>query len=404
MRQWIGVRHVQRFDRIVLVVLDSVGIGALPDAKQFGDEGVHTMGHIAEARGLHLPHLAEWGLSNIEPIPGIEPADKPRAHFGKMAEVSAGKDTTNGHWELMGVHTSTPFKTYPEGFPDELIQAFEQRIGRKVLGNKPASGTAIIEELGEKQMESGDVIVYTSADSVFQIAAHEEVIPLDELYRICEVARELTMDERFAVVRVIARPFVGQPGSFVRTAHRKDYSVKPPRPTVMNFLQQAGLDTIAIGKISDIYAGEGITRSIKTENNMDGVDKLLGILKESWTGLSFINLVDFDSKYGHRRDPEGYGQALEDFDRRLPEIMELIRPSDLLIITADHGNDPTYTGTDHTREYVPLFVWGPLLEEAGHSLGVRKTFSDVGATIADNFGVQMPEYGTSFLPQLSYRG
>lgn len=304
----------------------------------------------------------------------------------------------------MGVHTSTPFKTYPEGFPDELIQAFEQRIGRKVLGNKPASGTAIIEELGEKQMESGDVIVYTSADSVFQIAAHEEVIPLDELYRICEVARELTMDERFAVVRVIARPFVGQPGSFVRTAHRKDYSVKPPRPTVMNFLQQAGLDTIAIGKISDIYAGEGITRSIKTENNMDGVDKLLGILKESWTGLSFINLVDFDSKYGHRRDPEGYGQALEDFDRRLPEIMELIRPSDLLIITADHGNDPTYTGTDHTREYVPLFVWGPLLEEAGHSLGVRKTFSDVGATIADNFGVQMPEYGTSFLPQLSYRG
>ncbi|EGK14213.1 phosphopentomutase [Kroppenstedtia eburnea] len=398
-----GVRRVQRFDRIALIVLDSVGIGALPDAEQFGDEGVHTMGHIAEARGLNLPHLAGLGLSNIEPIPGIGPVDRPQAHYGKMAEVSAGKDTTTGHWELMGVHTSIPFKTYPEGFPDELIQAFEQRIGRKVLGNKPASGTAIIEELGEKHMESGDVIVYTSADSVFQIAAHEEIIPLEELYRICEVARELTMDERFAVVRVIARPFTGRPGSFVRTANRRDYSVKPPRPTVMNFLQQAGLDTIAIGKISDIYAGEGITRSVKTENNMDGVDKLSGVLKESWTGLAFINLVDFDSKYGHRRDPEGYGQALEDFDRRLPEIMELIRPSDLLIITADHGNDPTYTGTDHTREYVPLFVWGPSLAETGRSLGVRKTFSDVGATIADNFGVQMPEHGTSFLSELQYR-
>lgn len=397
------MRRVKRFDRIALIVLDSVGIGALPDAEQFGDEGVHTMGHIAEVRGLNLPHLAGLGLSNIEPIPGISPADRPKAHYGKMAEVSAGKDTTTGHWELMGVHTSIPFKTYPQGFPEELIQAFEQRIGRKVLGNKPASGTAIIEELGEKHMESGDVIVYTSADSVFQIAAHEEIIPLNELYRICEVARELTMDERFAVVRVIARPFTGRPGSFERTADRRDYSVKPPRPTVMNFLQQAGLDAIGIGKISDIYAGEGITRSVTTENNMDGVDKLSEVLKENWTGLAFINLVDFDSKYGHRRDPEGYGQALEDFDRRLPEILELIRPSDLLIITADHGNDPTYTGTDHTREYVPLFVWGPSLSETGRSLGVRKTFSDVGATIADNFGVQMPDYGTSFLSELQYR-
>ncbi|PTX50880.1 phosphopentomutase [Melghirimyces profundicolus] len=391
---------MKAFDRIALIVLDSVGIGALPDAEDFGDREVHTLGHIAEVRGLKLPHLARMGLSNIEPIPGIEPADRPMAHYGKMAEVSAGKDTTTGHWELMGVHTSKPFKTYPEGFPEELIRAFEERIGRKVIGNKPASGTAIIEELGAEQMETGAVIVYTSADSVFQIAAHEEVVPLDELYRICETARELTLDDRYAVVRVIARPFIGQPGNFERTANRRDYSVKPPRPTVMNHLAEAGLDSIGIGKISDIYAGEGITRSIKTKDNMDGVDRLLEVLKTPYHGLAFVNLVDFDSKYGHRRDPEGYGRALEDFDRRLPEILNAVGPSDLLIITADHGNDPTYSGTDHTREYVPLFVWSPVLSEEGISLGVRETFSDVGATVAENFGVRPPDHGTSFLSSL----
>lgn len=388
------------FNRIALIVLDSVGIGALPDAASFGDVGVHTLGHIAETRGLSLPNLKNMGLSNIEPISGIDPVVKPLAHYGKMAEVSAGKDTTTGHWELMGVHTSTPFKTYPQGFPAELIQAFEKRIQRGVLGNKTASGTAIIEELGEEHMKTGSIIVYTSADSVFQIAAHEEVISLEELYSICEVARELTLDDRFAVVRVIARPFTGKPGQFQRTANRRDYSVKPPQPTVLNRLQDAGLDAIGIGKISDIYAEEGITRSIQTTSNMDGVDQLLQVLNESYHGLAFINLVDFDSKYGHRRDPEGYGQALEDFDRRLPEIMDRIREQDLLIITADHGNDPTYKGTDHTREYVPLFVWSPALSDQGVSLGVRSTFSDVGATVADNFGLQAPQHGTSFLPEL----
>ncbi|GGE10808.1 phosphopentomutase [Marinithermofilum abyssi] len=391
---------MKHFDRIALIVLDSVGIGALPDAEKFGDSGVHTMGHIAETRGLKMPHLAELGLSNIEPIPGIAPAAQPKAHYGKMAEVSAGKDTTTGHWEIMGIHTSVPFKTYPDGFPKELIQAFEERVGRKVLGNKPASGTAIIDELGEEHMKTGDLIVYTSADSVFQIAAHEEVVPLDELYRICEIARELTLDEKYAVVRVIARPFVGEPGHFTRTPNRRDYSVKPPEPTVMNRLADAGLDSIAIGKISDIYAGEGITQSIKTKDNMDGVDQLLKVLAQPYRGLAFVNLVDFDSKYGHRRDPEGYGQALEEFDQRLPEIMNAIQANDLLIITADHGNDPTYKGTDHTREYVPLFVWSPSLAQAGTSLGVRKTFSDVGATIADNFNIEGTGRGTSFLSEL----
>ncbi|SMO40963.1 phosphopentomutase [Melghirimyces algeriensis] len=391
------------FERVALIVLDSVGIGALPDAEAFGDQGVHTLGHIAEKRGLKLPNLSQFGLSNIEPIPGIEPVDRPKAHYGKMAEVSAGKDTTTGHWELMGVHTSKPFKTYPEGFPTELIRTFEERIGRNVLGNKVASGTEIINELGEEHMETGAVIVYTSADSVFQIAAHEDVIPLDELFDICEVARELTLDERFAVVRVIARPFIGEPGSFERTANRRDYSVKPPHPTVMNTLKDEGLDSIAVGKISDIYAGEGVTHSIKTKDNMDGVDRFIDVLNKSFRGLAFVNLVDFDSKFGHRRDPEGYGQALEAFDRRLPEILQAVRPSDLLIITADHGNDPTYKGSDHTREYVPLFVWSPSLSEQGVSLGVRETFSDVGATIADNFGVPSPAHGTSFLNELKFR-
>lgn len=388
------------YRRIAVIVLDSVGIGALPDAEKFGDIGVHTLGNIAKVRGLQLPNLASLGLFNIEPVAGNSPVDRPRAHYGKMAEVSAGKDTTTGHWELMGVHTTKPFQTYPHGFPQELIQEFEKRTGRGVLGNKPASGTAIIEELGEKHLQSGDCIVYTSADSVFQIAAHEDVIPLEELYRICEIARELTLDDRFAVVRVIARPFIGKPGAFKRTAHRRDYSVKPPHPTVMNQLQDAGLDCIGIGKISDIYDGEGITRTVKTTDNMDGVDKLLQVLQEPFRGLAFINLVDFDSKFGHRRDPEGYGRALEEFDRRLPQILKLVGQEDLLIITADHGNDPTYKGTDHTREYVPLLVWSPSLREPGASLGVRDTFSDVGATVAANFGLDAPRHGHSFLTEL----
>ncbi|MED1851129.1 phosphopentomutase [Brevibacillus borstelensis] len=389
-----------RFSRVFLIVMDSVGIGELPDAPRFQDEGAHTLGHIAErVEGFALPHLQALGLGNIAPLANVPAAQQPKAHYGKMNEVSIGKDTTTGHWEIMGLHVSTPFRTYPDGFPTELIHEFEERIGRKVLGNKVASGTDILDELGEEHMRTGNVIVYTSADSVFQVAAHEEVVPLEELYRICQVARELTLRDEFAVTRVIARPFVGQPGSFVRTANRHDYSVKPFAPTVMNRLQDAGLASIAIGKISDIYADEGVTKAIRTKDNMDGVDQLLGTMKESFTGLSFVNLVDFDAKFGHRRDPEGYGKALMEFDARIPELISSLGEEDLLIITADHGNDPVHHGTDHTREYVPLLVYHKGIA-AGSHLGIRSTFADIGATIADNFGVQPPAIGESFLSKL----
>lgn len=389
-----------RFSRVFLIVMDSVGIGELPDAARFNDEGAHTLGHIAErVDGFVVPHLQALGLGNIAPLRNVPAAEAPKAHWGKMKEISIGKDTTTGHWEIMGLHVSTPFRTYPNGFPAELIREFEQRIGRKVLGNKVASGTEIIEELGEEHMRTGDVIVYTSADSVFQVAAHEEVVPLEELYRICQIARELTLRDEFAVTRVIARPFVGKPGAFVRTANRHDYSVKPFAPTVMNRLVEAGLTSIAIGKISDIYADEGITRSIRTKDNMDGVYQLLKTMNEEFTGLSFVNLVDFDAKFGHRRDPEGYGRALMEFDARIPELLGALGDGDLLIITADHGNDPVHHGTDHTREYVPLLVYHKGIVQ-GSDLGVRGTFADVGATIAENFGVKAPEIGESFLARL----
>ncbi|MGA8941794.1 MAG: phosphopentomutase [Thermoactinomyces sp.] len=391
---------MKSFSRVALVVLDSVGIGALPDAVEYNDEGAFTLGHIAEHRnGLNMPNMEKLGLGNIEPVKGIQPVENPLACYGKMMEMSKGKDTSTGHWEFMGIYTDKPFKTYPDGFPDELIRQFEKKTGRKVIGNKPASGTEIIKELGKEHMETGALIVYTSADSVFQIAAHEEIVPLEELYRICEIARELTLDEKYAVVRVIARPFVGEPGNFTRTANRKDYSLKPPAKTVLNFLEDAGKDVIAIGKISDIYAGEGITESIHTKSNMDGVDQLLKVMKKEFDGLAFVNLVDFDAKYGHRRDPEGYADALEAFDARVPEILSSLRENDLLIITADHGNDPTHHGTDHTREHTPLLVYSNQLSKPG-SLGVRKSFADVGATIAENFDVQIPEIGTSFLGEL----
>lgn len=386
------------YRRIILIVLDSVGIGALPDAAHFGDEGTNTLVHIAEKRGLRVPHLASMGLAHIHPIPGVKPPARPLGAYGKMREISAGKDTMTGHWELMGLEIAKPFQTFPNGFPAELIEAFCARTGRQVLGNKPASGTAIIEELGVQHMETGAWIVYTSADSVFQIAAHEDVIPLAELYQACEVARELTLEEPWRVGRVIARPFTGLPGAFQRTPRRRDYAVKPPAPTVMNRLQEAGLDVIAIGKIADIYSGEGVTRSIPTRSNMDGVDRILEVLSEPFCGLAFANLVDFDSLYGHRRDPEGYGQALEEFDARIPEMLEALGSDDLLIITADHGNDPTHTGTDHTREYVPLLVYHPAIQPA--NLGIRQTFADVGATIAENFGVRKPQIGQSFLSEI----
>lgn len=389
------------FKRIFLIVLDSVGIGAMPDAAQYGDEGAHTLGHIAQYRnGLHLPHLARLGLSLIEPLLGVPVPEQPLGAYGRMQEASVGKDTLTGHWELMGLRLTVPFRTYTEtGFPQELISRFEALTGRKVLGNVAASGTAIIQELGEEHEQTGHWIVYTSQDSVFQIAAHEEVIPLEELYRACEIARELTRSEEFLVGRVIARPFRGKAGEYVRTANRRDYALKPFAPTVLNFLKDAGYEVIALGKISDIYAGEGITRSVKTTSNMDGVDKLLAAQQEPFDGLCFLNLVDFDSLYGHRRDPDGYALALEAFDRRLPEILAGLKEEDLLIITADHGNDPTHHGTDHTREYVPLLCYSPSFTQ-GVDLGLRETFADVGATIAHNFDTTRPQWGKSFLEEL----
>lgn len=386
-----------RFERICLIVLDSVGIGELPDADRFGDAGANTLGHIAErVPAFALPNLQKMGLGNIEALRGIPASAHPTAHYGKMAEVSVGKDTMTGHWEIMGLKVSIPFQTYPDGFPAELIEQFEEQTGRKVIGNKPASGTEIIAELGEEQIKTGAWIVYTSADSVFQLAAHEEVIPLEELYRACGIARKLTLKEPSVVGRVIARPYIGKPGDFRRTANRHDYAVKPPAPTVMNQLQEAGLHCIAVGKINDIYSGEGVTEALPAKSNEDGMNKMMQALEKQFAGLVFTNLVDFDSLYGHRRDPAGYAQALAEFDRRLPEIMGGIGEKDLLIITADHGNDPVHSGTDHTREYVPLLVWNPAIGP-GSPLGIRSTFADVGATIADNFKLVRPGNGTSFL-------
>jgi phosphopentomutase len=389
-----------RFSRICLIVLDSVGIGELPDAARYDDLGAHTLGHIAEkVPTLSLPNLLQLGLGNITTIQGLPPVEKPTASYGKMAEISEGKDTMTGHWELMGLKTTTPFHTYPTGFPQELLERFELETGRKVIGNKPASGTEILDELGEEQMRTGAWIVYTSADSVFQLAAHEDIIPLSELYAACAIARRLTLEGPHAVGRIIARPYIGQPGAFKRTSNRHDYAIKPPEATVLNMLEDAGKDSIGVGKIGDIFSMEGISITHPTISNHDGVDKTIQCLKTDFDGLLFVNLVEFDSLYGHRRDPEGYARALEDFDRRLPEIMALIGPNDLLLITADHGNDPTHRGTDHTREYVPLLVWGPSLQQ-GQSLGSRATFADIGATIVDNYNISYNGIGTSFLGEL----
>ncbi|RLL46904.1 phosphopentomutase [Oceanobacillus piezotolerans] len=387
----------KEFKRVFLIVMDSVGIGESPDAEAYNDKGADTLGHIAEHRGgLHMPNMGKLGLSNIREIKGIEKADKPLAHYTKMQEASAGKDTMTGHWEIMGLHIDTPFQTFPEGFPDEVIQKLEEKTGRKVIANKPASGTEILEELGEEHMKDGSLIVYTSADSVLQIAAHEEIVPLEELYEICEFARELMNDPKYMIGRVIARPFVGEPGNFERTANRHDYALKPFGRTVMNELKDADYDVLAIGKIADIYDGEGVTKSLRTTSNMDGMDKLLQTMDMEFTGLSFVNLVDFDAKFGHRRDPQGYGDALEEYDARLTEVFEKLREDDLLIITADHGNDPIHHGTDHTREYVPLVVYHKGIEE-GRELQIRETFADIGETVADNFQVDSPKFGKSFL-------
>lgn len=395
-----GNMDMEQFKRIHLIVMDSVGIGEAPDAAAFDDVGSDTIGHIArECGGLNMPNMSALGLSNIRQIEGVPASEKPRAYFTKMQEASNGKDTMTGHWEIMGLYIDTPFRVFPDGFPDELITRIEEKTGRKVIGNKPASGTEIIEELGEEHVKTGALIVYTSADSVLQIAAHEEVVPLKELYEICEFCREITLEDPYMLGRIIARPFVGEVGQFKRTANRHDYALKPFGRTTMNELKDAGLDVIALGKISDIYDGEGITEGIRTVSNMDGMDKLVETMGKPFNGLSFLNLVDFDAVYGHRRDPKGYGQALEEYDARLPEVFSNMTDEDLLIITADHGNDPTYKGTDHTREYVPLLMYSPRFAE-GKELPVRKTFADIGATVAENFGVTKPEYGTSFLSDL----
>ncbi|WP_217560984.1 phosphopentomutase [Paenibacillus sp. GbtcB18] len=389
------------FKRIHLIVLDSVGIGEAPDAAKFDDFDVDTLGHIARERGgLNMPNMAKLGLSNIRPIEGVPAADKPLAYYTKMQEASNGKDTMTGHWEIMGLNIETPFRVFPDGFPDELIGRIEEKTGRKVIGNKPASGTEIIDELGEEHVKTGALIIYTSADSVLQIAAHEDVVPLKELYEICEFCREITLEDPYMLGRIIARPFVGEVGSFKRTANRHDYALKPFGRTTMNELKDGGFDVIALGKISDIYDGEGVTKAVRTASNMDGMDKLVDTLGESFTGLSFLNLVDFDALFGHRRDPQGYGQALEEYDARLPEVFAKLTDEDLLIVTADHGNDPTYRGTDHTREYVPLLVYSPRFADGGKELPLRRTFADIGATVADNFGVTLPAHGTSFLADL----
>lgn len=388
------------FKRIFVVVMDSVGIGEAPDADLFGDKGADTLGHIAERmNGLNMPNLSKMGLGNIRDIKGIEKSEQPIAYYTKMKEASTGKDTMTGHWEIMGLNISTPFQVFPNGFPELLINELQAKTGRSIIGNIPASGTEIIERLGEDHMKTGALIVYTSADSVLQIAAHEDVVPLEELYKICEIARELTMADEFKVGRVIARPFNGKPGSFKRTPNRHDYALKPFNRTVMDEMKDAGLDVLAIGKISDIFDGEGVTESLRTVSNMDGMDKLIQTIDQDFKGLSFLNLVDFDALYGHRRDPEGYGKALEEFDARMPEVLEKLTEDDLLIITADHGNDPVHEGTDHTREYVPLLVYSKRYTK-GTELPVRDTFADIGATVAANFDVKMPTYGKNILGDL----
>jgi len=384
--------------RVIIIVMDSMGIGALPDAEKYGDSGTNTLGHIIEAcGGLYIPNLLGLGIGNIEGVE-ISKNDYPKACFGRLMEMSAGKDTTTGHWEIMGLYIEKPFKTFPKGFPNEFIESFEKRIGRKTMGNYPASGTEIIKELGPLHEKTGDIIVYTSADSVFQIACHEQIVPLEELYSICETAREMLKGD-LQVARVIARPFIGEQENYTRTANRRDFSISPYAATVLDSIKKVNKEVYAIGKIEDIFDGQGITKAVHTENNMDGVDKTIKALHDSFEGLIFTNLVDFDAKYGHRRNAPGYGKAVETFDKRLPDIIDAMKEDDVLMITADHGNDPTHEGTDHTREYVPILVYGAKVKE-GVDLGTLCSFADIGATTAHILKADMPEYGTSFLNRI----
>jgi len=384
------------FDRVIWIVLDSVGIGELPDAAAYGDVGRDTLGHIARSRPLQLPNLVRLGLANIKPLANLTPAANPAGSYGKGATVSPGKDTTTGHWEMAGIWLEQAFPVYPRGFPKPLIEEFERQIGRGTLGNKPASGTEIIQELGEEHLRTGFPIVYTSGDSVFQIATHEEVIPIAELYRICEIARKL-LDGPNRVGRVIARPFIGAAGNFRRTERRHDYAVEPPRPMLLDVLAESKTPVFGVGKIHDIYNGRGVDQYVTTKNNADGMAKLTEALRQRPNGLIFANLVDFDMLYGHRKDVEGFARSLEEFDALLGPFLESLRPSDLVLITADHGCDPDPVNptTDHSREYVPILAYSPRMQ-AGANLRVRATLADMGQTVAENFGTRIV-HGGSFL-------
>lgn len=390
------------YKRIIVVVLDSVGIGALDDAREYGDDAsVNTLNNISKAVGLKMPNMEKLGLGNISDFETINKVENPVAYYTKMREKADGKDTLTGHWEMMGVTLEKGFKQYVKnGFPEDLIEEFSRRVGRKVLANKEASGMKVIKEYYDEHIDTGAYIVYTSVDSTFQIAAHEDVIPLDELYRASEIARELTSGEKYNVARVIARPFVGtSKDDFTRTSGRRDYAILPQKETILEKLRASNYDSIAVGKIVDIFSGQGITEYVKTKSNMDGINKTIEYLKKDFTGLLFVNLVDFDMLYGHPRDVIGYKNALEEFDENLPRILENLNEDDLLIITADHGNDPTFKGNDHTREYVPLLIYSPQFPR-GKELKQRETFEDIGETVSDNFGLTPTENGNSVLDEL----
>lgn len=393
-----------RFNRVFVIVLDSLGIGPMADSARFDDAGADTLGHISETvEHLDIPNLQRLGLANLKVLKQVKPAEHPEGYFMAMNEASNGKDTMTGHWEMMGIRTDKPFITFTEhGFPKELIDELEKRCGRKIIGNKAASGTEILEELGEQEVNEGKLIVYTSADSVLQICGNEETMGLETLYHYCEIARELTMRDEWRVGRVIARPYVGKKrGEFKRTSNRHDYALKPTGPTALNALKDAGYDVISVGKINDIFVGEGITESNHSDSSVHGMQQTIDIAKRDFKGLCFTNLVDFDALWGHRRNPVGYGEEIEKFDKKLGELLPLLREDDLLILTADHGNDPTYKGTDHTREQVPFIAYSPSDTESG-KLDTSDTFAVIGATIADNFCVRMPEgtIGTSILDQI----
>ena len=398
------MKKYRKYRRVFVIVLDSLGIGRMADSDSFGDYDVDTLGHIAEkAEHLVIPNLQRWGIANLKELKGIPPVDQPLARFARLNERSAGKDTMTGHWEMMGLHTTKPFITFTDtGFPKELLDELEKRTGHKIIGNKAASGTEILDELGEEEIATGHMIVYTSADSVLQICGNEETFGLEELYRCCEIARELTMKDEWKVGRVIARPYRGKKkGEFVRTANRHDYAVKPFGETVLNAMKDAGYDVISVGKINDIFVGEGITEAHKSQSSVHGMEQTIDIAGKDFTGLCFVNLVDFDALWGHRRNVNGYARELEKFDQKLGELEKQLREDDLVILTADHGNDPTYTGTDHTREKVPFLAFSPSMIKKG-GLPETDTFAVIGATVADNFEVEMPKgtIGASLLAEL----